>query len=225
MGNPRYENGFELTLHPDLLTVPLSWKKPRMVFVNSMSDLFHEDVPLEFIQETFKTMKQAYWHTFQVLTKRSSRLLQLADELEWSPNIWMGVSIENRSVKGRIKELAHVPATVRFMSIEPILEDVGYLELHGIKWVIVGGESGPRARPVKSEWVRSIHHQCLQANVAFFFKQWGGVNKKKNGRLLDGRTWDEMPFVATEQTLFNKDNTIKDTRHLFEIKTVNQESG
>jgi protein gp37 len=196
MGNPRYENGFKLTLHPDLIELPLSWKKPRRIFVNSMSDLFHNDVPLEFIQQVFSVMEKASWHTFQVLTKRSDRLLQLAPELPWPPNIWLGVSVENQKVIHRIDHLRDTPAFIKFLSIEPLIGPLNDLNLEGINWVIVGGESGYGARPMEEEWVLSIKEQCGLQNVAFFFKQWGGVQKHRTGRLLQGRTWDEYPLIV-----------------------------
>ncbi|WP_339173123.1 phage Gp37/Gp68 family protein [Paenibacillus sp. FSL H7-0943] len=196
MGNPRYENGFKLTLHPDLIELPLSWKKPRRIFVNSMSDLFHNDVPLEFIQQVFSVMEKASWHTFQVLTKRSDRLLQLAPELPWPPNVWLGVSVENQKVIHRIDHLRETPAFIKFLSIEPLIGPLKDLNLEGINWVIVGGESGYGARPMEEEWVISIKEQCELQNVAFFFKQWGGVQKHRTGRLLQGRTWDEYPLIV-----------------------------
>jgi protein gp37 len=196
MGAPRYRRGFQITLHADLIELPLSWRKPRKVFVNSMSDLFHEDVPQEFIQRVFATMETCSQHTFQVLTKRSERLLELADKLPWPKNVWMGVSIENCSVIQRIHDLALVPAAVRFLSCEPLIGPLEELPLAGIHWVIVGGESGPRARPMNPEWVESIFQQCSDADVRFFFKQWGGVRKDITGRQLHGRTYDDMPAVA-----------------------------
>lgn len=193
MGNPRYANGFEVTLHWDLVDLPLSWKTPRLIFVNSMSDLFHESIPLEFIQAVFRTMKEAHWHTFQVLTKRSKRLLELAPHLSWPENVWVGVSVESQDYTWRVYDLQQIPAAVRFLSIEPLLGPIPSLPLEGIHWVIVGGESGPQARPMRPEWVREIRRQCHEHGVAFFFKQWGGRNKRAAGRILDGRTWDEMP--------------------------------
>lgn len=193
MGNSRYTNGFDVTLHHDLIEAPLKWKKPRRIFVNSMSDLFHKDVPLEFIQSVFETMEKASWHTFQILTKRSDRLAEIAPLLTWPNNVWQGVSVENQSVIERIEMLRKVPASVRFLSVEPLLGPINDLNLHGIHWVIVGGESGPGARPMKEEWVRSIMQQCKDQNVAFFFKQWGGVQKHRHGRMLDGQTYDEYP--------------------------------
>lgn len=196
MGQPNYVNGFDLTLQPQALELPLRWKKPQRIFVNSMSDLFHEEVPLEFIHRVFDVMKRAYWHEFQVLTKRAERLESLSHSLDWSRNVWMGVSVENTDYTFRIDCLRRTGAAIRFLSIEPLLGPVGRLNLSKMDWVIVGGESGPRARPMKREWVVDIRRQCRSARVAFFFKQWGGVNKKKTGRALDGRTYDEMPAPA-----------------------------
>jgi len=193
MGNVRYENGFAVTLHDDLVDAPRSWKAPRVVFVNSMSDLFHSQVPFEFIERIFATMRECPQHTFQILTKRSTRLLAVAPQLTWSPNIWMGVSVEDDRVVQRVRDLQHVPAAVRFLSCEPLIGPLDDLPLKGIDWVIVGGESGPGARPMKIEWVRSIFRQCRHAQAAFFFKQWGGVQKHRFGRELRGKTYDEMP--------------------------------
>jgi protein gp37 len=200
-GHP-YEFGFDLRLVPEKLEEPLRWKRPRKIFVNSMSDLFHERVPDAYILATADVMLRADWHVYQVLTKRAERLrslLQSKLQKDASlPHIWWGVSVENRKHGvPRIAELQAAPAAVRFLSIEPLLEDLGWLDLSGIHWVIVGGESGPRARPMKKEWVTSVRDQCIAANVPFFFKQWGGVQKKKNGRELHGRTWDQMPHLAT----------------------------
>jgi protein gp37 len=193
MDMDRYRNGFQLTLQEDLLDAPLHWRKPRVVFVNSMSDLFHVDVPEGFIQRVFATMCRAPQHTFQVLTKRSERLLALAPSLPWPSNVWMGVSVEDRARTVRIGDLVQVPASVRFLSVEPLLEDIPGLPVDGIDWVIVGGESGRKPRPMRLEWARSIRDQCRDARVPFFFKQWGGTNKKKAGRVLDGEVWDQMP--------------------------------
>lgn len=193
MGQPNYRNGFDLTLQPQMLEVPLRWKKPRRIFVNSMSDLFHPDVPLDFIQQVFDVMRRAHWHEFQILTKRSERLAELDSVLDWPANVWMGVSVENTRFLHRIPHLAGTAAQVKFLSLEPLLGPLPGLCLDGIDWVIVGGESGPRARPMKSEWVAEIRDACDRQNVPFFFKQWGGVFKKSTGRVLDGRTWDEMP--------------------------------
>jgi len=193
MGNPNYRNGFELTLHEHVLERPLHWKKPQMIFVNSMSDLFHREVPVEFILRAFDVMRRAHWHTFQVLTKRSARLLELNERMDWPPNVWMGVSVESQKYTFRIDHLRQTGAQIKFLSLEPLLGPIPRLDLHGIDWVIVGGESGPGARPMEEEWVQEIHEQCRAGQVPFFFKQWGGVRKKRNGRTLGGRTWDEMP--------------------------------
>lgn len=193
MGNKRYENGFDVTLHHDLINEPLKWNKPRMVFVNSMGDMFHEKVPLEFIQRVFFTMSQANWHIFQVLTKRSSRMLELSDKLKWPSNLWMGVTIESGKYLYRAENLKKTPASVKFLSIEPMISPVSNIDLKGIDWVIVGGESGPGARAIREEWVLTVRDECLSSNTPFFFKQWGGRNKKKAGRLLQGRTWDQFP--------------------------------
>lgn len=193
MGSDRYRNGFRVTLHHDLIDLPKTWKRPRLVFVNSMSDLFHDYVPAEFIRAVFETMRDSPQHTFQVLTKRSARLKELAPCLPWPQNVWMGVSVEDFRVVDRIADLESVPARVRFLSCEPLIGPLENLSLGSIDWVIVGGESGPGARPMKSEWVKSIRRQCRLAGAAFFFKQWGGVRKDRTGRLLDGRTYNEMP--------------------------------
>ena len=195
MGSANYENGFKLTLHEHVLELPLTWKKPQTIFVNSMSDLFHKNVPLEFIQKMFDVMNKAYWHRFQILTKRSERLFELDPMLTWTDNIWMGVSVENENYTYRIDHLRYTNAKVKFLSIEPLIGTIEHLDLTNINWVIVGGESGPGARPIKEEWVIRIRDECRRAKVPFFFKQWGGVNKKKNGRVLKGRTWDEMPVL------------------------------
>lgn len=196
MGQPNYRNGFQLTLHNTMLQVPLGWTRPKTIFVNSMSDLFHDDVPVSFLKEVFSVMKRAHWHRFQVLTKRAERLAELSSLLEWAPNIWMGVSVENADYTFRIDALRGVGARIKFLSLEPLLGPLNGLNLSKIDWVIVGGESGFRARPMQPEWVSDIRDQCLAAGVAFFFKQWGGVNKKRTGRLLDGRTWEEMPLAS-----------------------------
>jgi len=196
MGSDRYRNGFRVTLHPDLLDVPRKWRQPRVVFVNSMSDLFHEDIPDAFIQRVFATMRDCPQHTFQVLTKRAGRLAALAPRLPWPHNVWMGVSVEDARVVDRIGYLQKVPAAVRFVSLEPLIGPLEGLRLEGIDWAIVGGESGPRARPMKPEWVKSILRQCRAASVAFFFKQWGGVRKDMTGRKLNGTFYNEMPRSA-----------------------------
>jgi len=199
MGSKRYRNGFKVTLHDEIVEAPLKWKKPQMIFVNSMSDLFLRDVPFSFIKDVFDVMGQALWHTFQVLTKRADRLLELNRELPWKENIWMGVTVENRDYVHRIDCLRNTDAHIKFLSIEPILGPIPNLNLSGIDWVIVGGESGPGARPLDPAWVLDIRDQCQVAGVPFFFKQWGGVQKKKAGRELGGRTWDEMPRIAQKQ--------------------------
>ena len=201
MGQEKYRNGFALTLHPKSLEEPLRWKKPQMIFVSSMSDLFHKDVPVSFIQQVFDVMRRAHWHTFQVLTKRAERLLELDAKIEWPQNVWMGVSVENQDYTFRIDDLRKTHASVKFLSLEPLLGPLPELDLQGIDWVIVGGESGPGARPMLPEWVRYIHCQCQAAHVPFFFKQWGGVRKHKNGRMLDGRLHDEMPVSAPSSAL------------------------
>ncbi len=193
MGQPNYRNGFDLTVHPHALEIPLKWKKPQRIFVNSMSDLFHKDVPAEFIQQVFATMRRASWHRFQILTKRSDRLAELSPSIDWPANVWQGVSVESADYMFRIDHLRGTGAKVRFLSIEPLLGPIPNLDLRNIHWAIVGGESGPGARPMREEWVIEIRDQCQASGVPFFFKQWGGVNKKRTGRDLQGRTWDEMP--------------------------------
>jgi len=196
MGLRNYANGFRLTQHEESLTLPLKWKKPQMIFVNSMSDLFHADVPEDFVRRVFFTMNSAHQHVFQVLTKRSSRLRELAPRLTWTENIWVGVSVESSSYAYRIDDLRQVDAEVKFLSLEPLLGPVPDLDFRGIDWVILGGESGPGARPLEESWVRSVRDQCLEQCVPFFFKQWGGPKKKAKGRTLEGRIWSEMPFSA-----------------------------
>jgi protein gp37 len=196
MGQANYKNGFKLTVQNEMLERPLSWKKPQTIFVNSMSDLFHIDLPLEYIQKVFKVMAKADWHNFQVLTKRSERLKEFNKELNWQKHIWMGVSVENQNVIHRIDDLRATDAHIKFLSIEPLLGSLPNLDLTGIDWVIVGGESGPKARPMKEEWVLEIKAQCEEQKVPFFFKQWGGVRKHKTGRMLQGKTWDAMPEKA-----------------------------
>lgn len=193
MGQPNYRNGFELTLHPHTLSIPLRWKTPQMIFVNSMSDLFHIDVPFEYIEQVFHIMEMANWHTFQVLTKRSERLLELNSQIKWPINVWMGVSVETMKYRFRINHLRQTGAVIKFLSLEPLLGPLPDLDLTDIDWVIVGGESGPHARPLQESWVVDIRDQCKNAEVPFFFKQWGGFRKKHTGRLLQGRTWDEIP--------------------------------
>jgi protein gp37 len=197
MGQYRYRNGFAVTLHHEAVEEPYGWKKPRVVFVNSMSDLFHEAVPVDFIRRVFAVMGDCSQHTFQILTKRSRRLAELTPLLSWPKNVWMGVTVENADYAYRIDDLRDVPSAVRFLSMEPLLSAVEDVNLDNIDWVIVGGESGPGARPMKKEWVLSIQSKCQRANVPFFFKQWGGVHKKKAGRSLEGRTWDQRPQIKS----------------------------
>jgi protein gp37 len=193
MGMAAYKDGFKLTLQPDKLDAPLGWSKPKLIFVNSMADLFHKDVPVEYIQDVFKVMGMASWHQYQVLTKRAERLEEVSEKLEWHNNVWMGVSVESSDYLFRIDHLRRTKAKIKFLSVEPLLGPLPRMNLKGIDWVIVGGESGPGARPMSPEWVIDIKNQCKKANVPFFFKQWGGVRKVKTGRLLLGKTWDEMP--------------------------------
>ncbi len=195
-GVSQYINGFKVKIHPESFSIPLKWKKPRVIFVNSMSDLFHEEVPDDFIFRIFEIMKQANWHVFQILTKRSERMLQLSPKLDWQPNIWMGVTIETQDYIFRLEHLKKTKSSVKFISFEPLLSDIKNLRLKGIDWVIVGGESGPKSRPMKKEWVVNIRNSCIYQNIPFFFKQWGGFRKKVNGRLLEGKTWNEMPELA-----------------------------
>ncbi len=198
MGHQNYENGFNVTLHEQVLELPFNWKKPQIIFVNSMSDLFHEEVPLDFIKKVFKVMNRSNWHIFQILTKRSERLKELSHLLPWNSNIWMGVSIETQEYSYRTENLLKTNAYLKFISCEPLLGPLS-LNLKGIDWVIAGGESGPRARPIDPSWVISLRDQCNKSIVPFFFKQWGGFNKKKNGRLIDGKSWDETPLKAVNQ--------------------------
>jgi protein gp37 len=196
MGQKKYQNGFVPTMHPDTLDDPFKWKNGKLVFVNSMSDSFHKEFPLSFIQQMFSVMNETPRHTYQVLTKRAERLEELSTFLNWTDNIWMGVSVENEKTIDRIDHLRKTSAKVKFLSCEPLIGPLPNINLEGIDWVIVGGESGPNSRPMEKEWVDDIQQQCEKAGVAFFFKQWGGVNKKKTGRLLNGRTYDEMPSIA-----------------------------
>lgn len=196
MGQKKYQNGFVPTMHPDTLNDPFKWKNGKLVFVNSMSDSFHKEFPLTFIQQMFSVMNETPRHTYQVLTKRAERLEELSTFLNWTDNIWMGVSVENEKTIDRIDHLRKTSAKIKFLSCEPLIGPLPNIDLEGIDWVIVGGESGPNSRPMEKEWVDDIQQQCEKAGVAFFFKQWGGVNKKKTGRLLNGRTYDEMPSIA-----------------------------
>lgn len=193
MGVYNYRNKFKLTTHKNALSTPLKWKKPRIIFVNSMSDLFHKDVPFSFIKKVFKVMNDCPQHQFQVLTKRGERLEEIASQLKWSSNIWMGVSVENSNYKSRINNLLNTKSNIKFLSLEPLLGPLPRLKLKGIDWVIVGGESGPKARAMDEKWVIQIREQCLKKDVPFFFKQWGGIQKHKTGRVLEGRVWDQMP--------------------------------
>jgi len=199
MGQPNYANGFSLSIHEHTLEIPLRWKSPQVIFVNSMSDLFHKNVPREFVLRVFDVMRRANWHTYQILTKRSSRMKELNTHLPWSPHMWMGVSIETEQYLHRADDLRQTDACLKFLSLEPLLGPMSRLDLDGIDWVIVGGESGPKARPMDRAWVTEIRDQCLEASVPFFFKQWGGINKKRAGRLLEGHTWDQIPEAVDYQ--------------------------
>jgi protein gp37 len=201
MGVEKYKDNFKVRTHDDALKIPYTWKHSKVVFVNSMSDLFHKEIPLEFIQKVFKVMNDNPQHVFQVLTKRAERLLELHTELKWTHNIWMGVSVENAKEKHRIDNLRQINARVKFLSLEPLLAHIGEIDLENIDWVIVGGESGHKPRPMDADWVLDIQEQCKEKNVAFFFKQWGGKNKKANGRILNGRTYDEMPEIELQHSV------------------------
>ncbi|HVI44591.1 MAG TPA: phage Gp37/Gp68 family protein [Chitinophaga sp.] len=201
MGVEKYKDNFEVRTHEDALSLPYSWKHPKVVFVNSMSDLFHKDIPLDFIKKVFQVMNDNPQHVFQVLTKRAERLFELHNKLKWTHNIWMGVSVENDKVRSRIAFLRQTNARVKFLSLEPLIGPLNNLNLEGIDWVIVGGESGHKPRPMKADWVLNIQEQCESKNVAFFFKQWGGKNKKAAGRFLNGRTYDEMPEIDLQQSV------------------------
>jgi protein gp37 len=196
MGVKKYEKNFEVAIHEDILEVPLTWKKPRSIFVNSMSDLFHPEVPFPFIDQIFNIMGKAYWHQFQILTKRSERLLEINDMIIWPQNVWIGVSVEEDKYTYRIEHLQKSGGAVKFLSLEPLLGPLSNLSLTGIDWVIVGGESGPGARQMKEDWVLEILQQCREVNVPFFFKQWGGINKKRAGRLLQGKEWNDYPMKS-----------------------------
>lgn len=198
MGQPNYARGFEVTTQERMLDLPLRWKKPQTVFVNSMSDLFHKNVPTDYVKSVFAIMGKASWHRFQVLTKRSHRMIKLDHNIQWPQNVWMGVSVESEHYTFRIDHLRKTQASLKFLSLEPLLGPLENLDLSGIDWVVVGGESGPKARPVQEEWVISIRDQCIAAGIPFFFKQWGGVNKKRNGRILQGRIWSEMPLLTAD---------------------------
>jgi protein gp37 len=208
MGQQNYQNGFALTLQTHMLELPLRWKKPQTIFVNSMSDLFHDNVPLSYIGQVFDVMRRASWQRFQVLTKRSERLLSLNSQLKWAPNIWMGVSVENDRYRFRIDNLRSTSAHVKFLSLEPLLGPLTNLNLADMDWVIVGGESGPGARPMDPAWVTDLRDQCRRSHVPFFFKQWGGKNKKQAGRILDGRTWDQMPSLGAAGSRVRRGNPL-----------------
>ncbi|MFA4967776.1 MAG: phage Gp37/Gp68 family protein [Candidatus Margulisiibacteriota bacterium] len=196
MGQENYKDGFNLSVHEDMFDLPLKWKKPRTIFVNSMSDLFHEKLKESIILELFKVMREASWHDFQILTKRAERLDEINEKIQWPDNVWMGVTIENGDYLHRLESLKKSGARNKFLSLEPLIGPIKNIDLDGIDWVIVGGESGPFSRPIKPEWVSRIRDLCIAQNVPFFFKQWGGKNKKKNGRLLEGKIWDQRPLVA-----------------------------
>jgi protein gp37 len=196
MGLVRYRNGFRVTVHPDLLDAPLNWRKPRLIFVNSMSDLFHEDVPFDFIARVFSTISLASCHVFQILTKRADRLAEVVGELRWPANLWVGVTVESQEYVHRINKLSSVPSTVRFVSFEPLLGPIKYLDLSSVDWAIVGGESGPHSRKMDPDWARMIRDACLEQSIPFFFKQWGGTKKSGHNRILDGKTWDQYPQEA-----------------------------
>jgi len=196
MGVHNYKKGFKVSTHPGMLDYPLGWRKPRMIFVNSMGDLFHEDVPVSFIKRVFKVMERTHWHTYQVLTKRAERLFDIAPELPWPDNVWMGVTVEDKEHLYRIDSLRTTKAKVKFISFEPLLGKMGKVDLTDIDWAIVGGESGPGARAMQPEWARELRDQCIKTKVPFFFKQWGGFNKKKAGKILDGKIWMRMPEVT-----------------------------
>ena len=195
MGQPKYRNGFEVTVHPQSLSLPLSWRKPRLIFVNSMSDLFHEEVPEEFILRVFQVMRKAKWHNFQVLTKRAHRLEVMDPAIRWPENVWMGITVEDADCLERLQPLRSCGATVKFISFEPLLGPIPEPDLEGIDWAIVGGESGPSARPMDKQWALDLRDACLRQDIPFFFKQWGGTRKKKAGRLLDGREWNQLPVL------------------------------
>jgi len=203
MGVAKYRNGFEVTVHPEVLEEPLRWRKPTLVFVNSMSDLFHQKIPVSFFRQVFDVMRRADRHVFQVLTKRSERLARLAPRIDWPPNVWMGVTVESARFAYRIDHLRQTGAAIKWISMEPLLGPVPGMDLTGIDWIVVGGESGPGARPMDKAWVLDIQRQCREQNVHFFFKQWGGVNKKKNGRRLNGRIYDAMPPLPEPDRQFD----------------------
>ncbi len=198
MGQAKYINGFKVTLHDDALALPLTWKKPRLIFVNSMSDIFHKDVPLSFIQKIFTVMRQADWHIFQLLTKRSERMASLAPKIDWPENVWAGVTVESADYYNRLDDLRRVPAALRYVSAEPMLGPMPDFPLKGIDWIILGGESGPGARPMEKRWVIDMRNRCKKNDVPFFFKQWGGTNRQETGCLLDGKYYHEMPSLNSQ---------------------------
>ena len=199
MGVAKYRNGFKVTLHPDVLSAPIRWKKPHLVFVNSMADIFHKDVPIEYIQRIFEVMRSCPQHVFQVLTKRSKRMVRVSGQLPWPDNVWLGVTVETARYRFRIDDLRKTPARIKWLSLEPLLGPLGEVDLTDIDWAVVGGESGPGARPVQEEWILEIRRRCRRSGTAFFFKQWGGVNKKRTGRTLRGKIYDEMPDLPDGQ--------------------------
>ena len=201
MGNKRYQSGFKVTTHNDIIDLPLKWNESKIIFVNSMSDLFHEKVPIHFIVSVFETMKKANHHIFQILTKRSKRMVELAEKLAWPSNVWMGVTVESQKYTYRICDLIKTPAKIKFLSLEPLLTSIEELPLKGIDWVVVGGESGPSCRIIKAEWVRTIRDKCLVEKIPFFFKQWGGVRKNFSGRILDGKIWNDMPAIVNKELI------------------------
>ncbi|NLK86654.1 MAG: phage Gp37/Gp68 family protein [Clostridiaceae bacterium] len=205
MGNPRYKNGFQVTIHHDLFKTPFKWSKPRMIFVNSMSDLFHENIPDKDILSLFQTMNQTPWHTYQILTKRPDRLLELTNQINWSANIWMGVTVENNEFVSRCEDLKKCGAQVKFVSAEPLLTSLSDIKLNGINWLIVGGESGPKSRPIAEEWVLDLQEKAKKSSTAFFFKQWGGVNKKKTGSLLQGAEYKAYPQISKYAELISEE--------------------
>jgi protein gp37 len=200
MGQAKYKNGFAVTLHNDALALPLSWKKPRLIFVNSMSDIFHKDVPLEFIRKIFEVMRQADWHIFQILTKRSERMAKLAPSLDWPENVWAGVTVESDKYINRLSDLCQVPSAVRFVSMEPLLGPIPNFPIEGLDWIVLGGESGPGARPMEKAWVIEIRNRCIQNGIPFFFKQWGGFNRKETSCLFEGKYYHEMPRLKNQST-------------------------
>jgi len=222
MGNPRYTNGFSPTVRRDLLELPKKWKKPKLIFVNSMSDLFHEEVDDDFIIEVFDAMNQANWHRYQILTKRSTRLLEINSKLTWMPHVWLGVSVEDTQHLYRIDHLKQTGAHTKFISFEPLLGPISSANLLNIDWVIAGGESGPKARPINKDWVTDLRDNCQLHSVPFFFKQWGGFNRKKNGRLLEGRIWDDMPGFVPKPWDNENDTCLVDNHDIIQTSNCGQ---